>query len=81
VIHPHSRKKVRVVSLHRKSHEQASDTPHIDSDKRRPQEYEDPISQSPNYARFDFAQNYFSGIQSALSEMIDMWRKRRSRSK
>ena len=70
-----------MVSLHKKSPDQASDSPHIDSDKRQPQEYEDPVSQSPNYARFDFAQNYFSGVQSVIAEMIDMWRERRRRSK
>jgi hypothetical protein len=70
-----------MVSLHKKSPDQASDSPHIDSDKRQPQEYEDPISQSPGYARFEFAQNYFSGFQSVIAEMIDTWRERRRRSR
>jgi hypothetical protein len=70
-----------VVSLHKKSPDQAPDTTHIDSDNRRSQEYEDPISRSPGYARFEFAQNYFSGFQAVISEMIDTWRRRRSRCK
>jgi hypothetical protein len=70
-----------MVSLHKKSPDQASGTTHIDSDNRPSQEYEDPVSRSPGYARFEFAQNYFSGFQSVIAEMIDAWRQRRSKSK
>jgi len=40
---------------------------------------QDPVSREPGYVKWESNFNYFSGVGSALSALVETWHRRRSR--